>query len=605
MTSSELIEIWKESIYCIVSKKKNHHFIQSLIFIGMALAGIYILMREVATKHSEPKNIDKGNPYFQKEPDKSGKKYTIYESIIKPTIDRVFAFGGLIILLPIFAVVSIAIYIDDPGPVFFTQKRVGKNKHFFALHKFRSMKMSTPHDVPTHQLSNPEQYITRVGKILRKTSLDELPQIWDIFRGKMSIIGPRPALWNQEDLVEERDKYGANDIYPGLTGLAQIKGRDELEIPDKAKIDGEYTKILCTGGIKAAWFDIQCFFNTISSVLKSDGIVEGGTGEMQKDGIDVIDVGFEDYGYRKKFDIDKKSYNQKKVLITGAGSYIGDSFKHYATEHYGKNFTVDTVDMIGDEWRKKDFSMYDTVFHVAGIAHSDVENINEAMRKKYYGVNTELAIEVCQRAKKSGISQFILMSSMIVYGAGTEYGKKKVIDEHTEPFPANIYGDSKWQADKGVRKMGNEEFHVAVLRSPMIYGKGSKGNYPKLAKLARKLPFFPDVDNNRSMLYIDNLCEFLCLLILSNESGVYFPQNKEYTKTSDMVQRIRKIHGKNIYLCKVLNPVVAISSHIPGKIGRLVDKAFGSVIYDQRLSTYEGMDYHVVDLKDSILYTEK
>jgi len=182
---------------------------------------------------------------------------------------------GGIVLLPVFFVIAIAIVIDDPGPIFFKQKRVGKNKKLFWLHKFRSMKVKTP-DVPTHLLENPEQYITRVGRFLRKTSLDELPQVYDILFNKMSIIGPRPALWNQDDLIAERDKYGANDIKPGLTGWAQINGRDELEIPVKAALDGEYVKKM------SFRFDCKCFFGTIKSVLKSDGVVEGGTGEMKK-----------------------------------------------------------------------------------------------------------------------------------------------------------------------------------------------------------------------------------------------------------------------------------------------------------------------------------
>lgn len=181
--------------------------------------------------------------------------------------------------------IGIAIVIDDPGPIFFAQKRVGKNKQYFRLHKFRSMKMSTPHDVPTHMLENPEQYITRVGRFLRKSSLDELPQIGDIFIGNMSIIGSRPALWNQDLLTAERDKYGANDIKPGLTGWAQINGRDELEIPVKARLDGEYREK------ESFLFDTKCFFGTIFSVLRSDGIVEGGTGEMKKHGSILPDDG--------------------------------------------------------------------------------------------------------------------------------------------------------------------------------------------------------------------------------------------------------------------------------------------------------------------------
>lgn len=200
----------------------------------------------------------------------------IYDRYIKRAIDVVLSFGGLVVLSPIYAGIAIAIKIDDPGPVFFTQKRVGQNKEFFKIHKFRSMKMSTPHDVPTHMLGDPDQYITRVGKFLRKHSLDELPQIWDIFIGNMSVIGPRPALWNQDVLIAEREKYNANDVKPGLTGWAQINGRDELEIPVKAKLDGEYVEK------ESLFFDIKCFLGTIGKVAKDDSVVEGGTGEMSK-----------------------------------------------------------------------------------------------------------------------------------------------------------------------------------------------------------------------------------------------------------------------------------------------------------------------------------
>lgn len=207
---------------------------------------------------------------------------SVYDKIAKRGVDVILSLGGLLVLSPILLGVSAAIYIDDPGPILFTQKRIGRNKRYFKLHKFRSMKMSTPHDVPTHMLGKPEQYITRVGKILRKTSLDELPQIWDIFMGNMSVIGPRPGLWNQDVLTAERDKYGANDVKPGLTGWAQINGRDELEIPVKAKLDGDYTRQLKQGGYKAFIFDCKCFFGTIFSVLREDGVVEGGTGELHR-----------------------------------------------------------------------------------------------------------------------------------------------------------------------------------------------------------------------------------------------------------------------------------------------------------------------------------
>ena len=208
----------------------------------------------------------------------------MYRKVIKRIIDIVLSGIGIVVAAIPMLVVALLIKIDSPGPVFFKQKRVGKGKTFFPLHKFRSMKMSTPHDMPTHMLKNPEQYITKVGGFLRKSSLDELPQIWDIFVGNMSIIGPRPALWNQDDLIAERDKYGANDIMPGLTGWAQINGRDELEIPVKAKFDGEYTAILHEGGMKAFLFDCRCFLGTIFSVARGDGVVEGGTGEMKKQG---------------------------------------------------------------------------------------------------------------------------------------------------------------------------------------------------------------------------------------------------------------------------------------------------------------------------------
>lgn len=206
----------------------------------------------------------------------------MYEKFLKRGIDIVLSFLGLVCLSWFYIIMIIAIKIDDPGPAFFTQKRVGKDKKFFPLHKFRSMKMCTPHDTPTHLLENPEQYITKIGKFMRKYSIDELPQIWDIFVGNMSIIGPRPALWNQDDLIAERDKYGANDVQPGLTGWAQINGRDELEIDVKAKLDGDYVAELKKGSWSGFMMDIKCFFGTITSVLKHDGVVEGGTGAMKE-----------------------------------------------------------------------------------------------------------------------------------------------------------------------------------------------------------------------------------------------------------------------------------------------------------------------------------
>lgn len=201
---------------------------------------------------------------------------SFYEKVIKRCLDIILSSLGLILLSPVFLVLILWIVIDDPGPVFFTQKRLGRDKQYFKLHKFRSMKMSTPHDKPTHMLENPAQYITRAGRFMRAHSLDELPQIWDIFIGVMSVVGPRPGLWNQDLLCAERDKYGANDIKPGLTGWAQINGRDELEIPEKARFDGEYTAKL---GLK---MDIKCFFGSLGVFGGDKSIIEGGTGELHK-----------------------------------------------------------------------------------------------------------------------------------------------------------------------------------------------------------------------------------------------------------------------------------------------------------------------------------
>lgn len=224
---------------------------------------------------SEPQNAD-GVCGHLEAIGESNHKAGVYEKVYKRLFDIVLSFFGLVLLSPVFLFLSLWIVIDDPGPVLFTQKRIGKDKQFFMLHKFRSMKMSTPHDKPTHMLVNPEQYITKSGKFIRSHSLDELPQIWDIFIGNMSVIGPRPGLWNQDLLTAERDKYGANDVKPGLTGWAQINGRDELEIPVKAKLDGEYVKNIGLG------MDIKCFFGSVGVFKGDDSVVEGGTGELHK-----------------------------------------------------------------------------------------------------------------------------------------------------------------------------------------------------------------------------------------------------------------------------------------------------------------------------------
>ena len=225
--------------------------------------------------NSEKENADGVRGYLMAIGD-SEHKAGAYEKVFKRVFDVILSFFGLLFLSPVFLFLSLWIVIDDPGPVLFTQKRIGKNKQYFKLHKFRSMKMCTPHDKPTHMLENPEQYITKAGKFIRSHSLDELPQIWDIFIGNMSVIGPRPGLWNQDLLTAERDKYGANDIRPGLTGWAQINGRDELEIPVKAELDGYYCKNLSIG------MDLKCFFGSLGVFKGDKSVVEGGTGEMKR-----------------------------------------------------------------------------------------------------------------------------------------------------------------------------------------------------------------------------------------------------------------------------------------------------------------------------------
>ena len=294
----------------------------------------------------------------------------------------------------------------------------------------------------------------------------------------------------------------------------------------------------------------------------------------------------------------------KKVLITGANSYIGTSFEAWAKEKYPEEFEIDTIDMVDGSWRETSFAGYDAVFHVAGIAHADVGHVSEERKAFYYKINRDLAIETAQKAKRDGVKQFVFMSSMIVYGESAGLGKRKVVTRNTKPHPANFYGDSKWQADKGVRKLADDSFHVAVLRPPMIYGKGSKGNYPLLAKMARKLPVFPDIQNERSMLYIGNLCEFLCLLMKSGDGGIYFPQNAEYVRTSEMVRLIAKTAGHRIWITRLLNLAVWVAGKIPGKVSGMVNKAFGNMIYDMTMSqAFEGK-YRCVSLVRSIHLTE-
>lgn len=293
----------------------------------------------------------------------------------------------------------------------------------------------------------------------------------------------------------------------------------------------------------------------------------------------------------------------KRVLITGANSYTGVSFENYVHEYYSSELSIDTVDMIDGRWRDKDFSSYDVVYHVAGLAHADIGNVSDEVKAKYYAINTDLAIETANKAKEDGVKQFVFMSSAIVYGDSAPYGKTKRITADTEPTPANFYGDSKWRADKGVRELANDNYIVSVLRPPMIYGKNSKGNFPTLAKMAKKLPVFPDVQNERSLLYIENLCEFLCQIMIRGEGGTFWPQNAEYTRTSEMVKAIAEVSNHKIYVSRAWNWVVNIAAAIPGKTRGLANKAFGNLSYEQSMSQYD-FNYQIVDLKTSIKRTE-
>lgn len=290
----------------------------------------------------------------------------------------------------------------------------------------------------------------------------------------------------------------------------------------------------------------------------------------------------------------------KKILITGAGSYIGTSFENYINTNFPDEYTVDTVDMIGGGWKEKDFSPYDAVFRVAGIAHSDNGKISPEKEKLYYSVNTELTSAAAEKAKSDGVHQFIFMSSAIVYGNSAPIGKTKIITADTPVSPANCYGDSKVQAEKRLKLFEDENFKVVILRPPMIYGKGSKGNYPLLAKLALKLPFFPRVQNERSMLYIENLCEFVRLMIENEESGTFFPQNSEYSNTSELVEMIAAAHGKKIKLVSGFTWLLKIMSHFTA----LVNKAFGNLTYEKSISFYK-TNYEVKKLTESIKESEK
>lgn len=280
---------------------------------------------------------------------------------------------------------------------------------------------------------------------------------------------------------------------------------------------------------------------------------------------------------------------KKRILITGKGSYVGTNLIEWLKQ-WPEQYEVDEISVRGDEWKNKDFSQYNSVLHVAGIAHVSTD---PEMEEQYYKVNRDLTIEVAKHAKTYEVKQFIFMSSIIVYGDSS--GEKKVIDRNTIPTPSNFYGNSKLQAEEGLKPLESESFKVVIVRPPMIYGKNSKGNYPKLIKAAEVLPIFPDFDNMRSMLHIDNLNEFLRLLIKNEENGLFFPQNKEYVNTSELVRTISEIQEKTIVFTKVFNlPLKLLRS----KVG-IINKVFGNLVYDKNLSIYKD-HYQLRNLKESV-----
>ncbi|MDN5372935.1 MAG: hypothetical protein PWR19_1981 [Carnobacterium sp.] len=291
----------------------------------------------------------------------------------------------------------------------------------------------------------------------------------------------------------------------------------------------------------------------------------------------------------------ENTLNLTRILISGKNSYIGQAAATWLKQ-WPNLYAVDFIGTRNNEWQEISFAGYDVVLHVAGIAHQDTKADQEAL---YYSVNRDLTIAIAEKAKNDGVKQFIFLSSMIVYGASSNFNEDKIITKETVPMPVNFYGKSKLQAEEGILKMQTEKFNVAVIRPPMIYGKNSKGNYPIMAKFAKKLPLFPDIKNRRSMLYIDNLTEFIRLIIKNNEQGIYFPQNAEYVTTSNMVKVISDSANKKIILTKIFNPII-------GLLGRkitLINKIFGNSAYDLSMSIYKE-NYRVSDFKESIRLSE-
>ncbi|MGN0482370.1 MAG: NAD-dependent epimerase/dehydratase family protein [Lachnospiraceae bacterium] len=292
----------------------------------------------------------------------------------------------------------------------------------------------------------------------------------------------------------------------------------------------------------------------------------------------------------------------KRILIVGAHSYIGTSFAAYVKQR-NPDWKISAISVRDQSWKKHDFSVYDVVFYVAGKVHMDVSHVVEKVRLEYYRVNCNLACIVAEAAKKAGVKQFIYLSTASIYGDSAPIGKQKKITKRTRPHPNNVYGESKWKAEQELRHRETEKFRVAILRIPMVYGPGCKGNYPTLEKLAVHLPIFPNLSNKKSMIYVETLSEFLCQLIEREDRGIFFPQNKEYVCTSELVRMIAETKGKKIRCWSVLNPFVWLLSRLPGKFGSMAKKAFGNFVYDQSLSTYQDDSYRELSFRETIQRT--
>lgn len=289
----------------------------------------------------------------------------------------------------------------------------------------------------------------------------------------------------------------------------------------------------------------------------------------------------------------------KTILITGAGSFVGTTVQRHL-ETLQDKYSVTAIGTKKGEWKELDFSQFDVVYHVAGLAHSDVGKVSEEIKRKYYAVNTDLAIDVAKKAKSEGVKQFIFMSSAIVYGDSAPIGVEKMIGRNTPYSPANFYGDSKVQAEKGLLPLADEAFKVVILRCPMIYGKQGKGNFPILENMAQKMPLFPKIENKRSMLYVGNLAEFVRLMIENEENGIFWPCNREWSNTSELVKMIAECHGKKVRLIPGFGWALKGMSHLTG----YVNKAFGNLAYESGLGDYK-TEYRLYSLVDSIKETEQ